>query len=52
MNQEIEKLLVAERKWKRELAELRALRERLARQVQPDQKLIAKIDQEIAKYLA
>lgn len=52
MKDDLKKLLLAERKHKRELAELRAMREKVARQVQPDQKVLKMLDEEIAKLLA
>lgn len=51
MKAEIEKLIKAERKSKRQLAELRAMRQKVAQQVQPDQKVLKAIDEEIANLL-
>lgn len=52
MKAELEKVLLAERKNKRQLAELRALRLKLTReQVAPDQKVLKMIDDEIAALL-
>lgn len=52
MKDELKRLLAAERKYKRELAELRAMREKVSRQVSPDQKVLKMLDEEIAKLLA
>lgn len=49
MKQELEKLVKAERKNKRELAELRSLRQKVAQQKAPDHKILAEIDAEIKK---
>lgn len=51
MKAELEKMVKAERKFKRELAELRALREKVSQQAQPDQKVLKMIDDEIAHLL-
>lgn len=47
MKAELEKLVKAERKHKRELAELRAMRQKQAQLVAPDQKVLKMIDEEI-----
>lgn len=51
MREELVKIIKAERKSKRELAELRATREKVARQASPDQKVLKMIDEEIDKLL-
>ena len=51
MKAELEKLVKAERKHKRELAELRAMRNKVAQQVNPDQKVLKMIDEAIAELL-
>lgn len=51
MQKELENLLKAERKNKRQLAELRATRQRVAQQKSPDAKVLAMIDEEIARLL-
>lgn len=51
MKPELEKLLLAERKSKRELAELRAVRLKLQQQVKPDAAMIKVVDDEISKLL-
>lgn len=51
MKSEIEKLIKAERKNRRELAEVRSMREKVARQAQPDQKVLKMLDEEIARLL-
>lgn len=51
MKEELSKLVKAERRHKRELAELRQMREKVMRQKQPDAKVLAMIDQEIAELL-
>lgn len=51
MKQELMKVLQQERKYKRELAELRALRQKIMAHVNPDQKLLKMIDDEIASLL-
>lgn len=51
MKAELEKLVKAERKHKRELAELRAMREKVNRSTAPDQKVLKMIDEEIDKIL-
>lgn len=51
MKPELDKLLKQERKYKRQLAELRAMRQKVAQQKQPDAKVLAMIDEEIAGYL-
>lgn len=51
MKHEVSKLLFAERKFKRELAELRAVRHKLGAMVAPDQKMIKMVDDEIAAML-
>lgn len=51
MKKELEDLVKAERKHRRQLVELRAMREKVARQVQPDQKVLKMIDEEIAALL-
>lgn len=51
MKDELTKLLAAERKHKRQLDELRKMREKVARQTQPDQKVLKMIDEEIASLL-
>ena len=51
MKSDLEKLLAAERKNKRELAELRALRAKTAQQKNADPKVLAMIDEEIARLL-
>ena len=51
MKAELEKLVKAERKHKRELAELRAMRAKVERQVQPDKKVLQMIDEAIAELL-
>lgn len=49
MKSELEKLVKAERKYKRELAELRAMRQKVSQQKSPDPKVLAMIDEEIDK---
>lgn len=51
MQKELENLLSAERKNRRQLAELRATRKKVAQQKQPDAKVLAMIDEEIARLL-
>lgn len=51
MKAELEKLVKAERKHKRELAELRALRQRVSQHKSPDQKTLAMIDEEVKRLL-
>lgn len=51
MKSELEKLVKAERKHKRELAELRALRQKHLAHKSPDQKVLAMIDDEVKKLL-
>lgn len=51
MKAELEKLIKSERKNKRELAELRALRQKLKEQVSPDQKVLKMIDDQISELL-
>lgn len=51
MKEELKKLVKAERKNKRELAELRAVRQKVSQQVSPDQKVLKMIDEEIAALL-
>lgn len=49
MKAELAKLIKAERKHKRELAELRAMRQKVAQQKPPDPKVLAMIDEQIAE---
>lgn len=51
MKSELEKLVKAERKNKRQLAELRSMRKKVSEQVNPDQKVLKMIDEEIAALL-
>lgn len=51
MNKDLDKLLKQERKHKRELAELRALRQKQATYMTPDPKILKMIDDEIDQYL-
>lgn len=51
MKQELNALLLKERKWKRELAELRAIRQKLGAQVAPDPRMLKMVDEEIANLL-
>lgn len=51
MKPELEKMIKAERKFKRELAELRAMRQKVQQQKNPDAKVLAMIDEEIAQLL-
>lgn len=51
MKAELEKLIKQERKHKRELAELRQMKQKVAQQVTPDQKVLKMLDEEIAKLL-
>lgn len=51
MKDDLQKLLKAERKNKRQLTELRAMRQKVAQQKQPDPKVLAMIDEEIAALL-
>lgn len=50
MNNELKKLMAAERKNKRELAELRELRKKQAQLKNPDPKVLKMIDDEIRLY--
>lgn len=52
MKKELEEMVKKERKNRRELAELRAMRSKVSSQVQPDQKVLKMIDEEIAKLLS
>lgn len=52
MKAELEKLVKAERKHKRELAELRQLKHRLSQQASPDAKSVRMVDEEIARLLS
>lgn len=49
MKEALSKLVKAERKNRRELAELRAVRQKVAQQKVPDQKVLAMIDEEITR---
>ena len=49
MKDDLKALIKAERKNKRELAELRAMRQKVAQQKAPDAKVLAMIDEEIAR---
>lgn len=51
MHADLEKMVKAERKNKRELAELRAMRQKVSQQKDPDLKVLKMIDEEIAKLL-
>lgn len=51
MREELKKMVTAERKHARELAELRALRKKVGQQKEPDQKVLKMIDEEIAALL-
>lgn len=51
MREELRKMVAAERKHKRELDELRKMREKVSRQTQPDVKVLKMIDEEIAALL-
>lgn len=51
MKKELEELLKAERKNRRQLVELRATRQKVMQQSQPDAKVLKMIDEEIAALL-
>lgn len=50
MNEQLKALIAAERKHKRELKELRDMRAKHMKHKNPDQKVLAMIDAEIANY--
>ena len=51
MKAELERMIKAERKHRRELAELRGMRQKVQQQVNPDQKVLKMIDEAIAELL-